>query len=257
MESVFEKGWMESSKELVYRSEHPQCSDAMWDSVRALRSEINKCIEQARRDKVIGSSSECQVVLHVSTGNAQSTLVDYLSKLLSVDAIGSAFSDSSSSNSGNTIYLHSNSQMDNEFNNKLKLKLKQFACEADTDTTPTTTTPTTTTATAVPHYGTDDLRYVLKVSQVRLLVDNDTSHICSSLDNINYIQALCPDYNTTVPIHVTGIGGVGAGGIGTVTIGVSRADGKLCERCWLYCHSVGEMGTSGADDVCHRCNSCI
>lgn len=230
VESVFEKGWIHSSDKVVERSNNLQNSYYMWESVRNVRSEVNRCIELMRRDKIIGSSSECQVVLHVDSNveapSDGDTLVEYLSQLLSKGAI-----DSGNTGGEGKMYLHSNSQLD-----------QALASNAPFSNPPA----------ASPHYGTDDLRFVLKVSQVKLLVNTKDRN---TVDNTILLKEMCPDYHTTIPIQVIGIGATRASGQATVSIGVTKASGKLCERCWLYCDSVGDVGA--VDDVCHRCNSCL
>ena len=40
-------------------------------------------------------------------------------------------------------------------------------------------------------------------------------------------------------------------GVGSVVVGVSRAPGKKCERCWNYSESVGEHPVH--EGLCERC----
>jgi isoleucyl-tRNA synthetase len=58
--SVFEAGWLKLD---------PQWSQpdlaATWDKIRALRTDVNKVMEQARTDKAIGSSLEAKVLLQI------------------------------------------------------------------------------------------------------------------------------------------------------------------------------------------------
>ncbi|KAG2490299.1 hypothetical protein HYH03_011250 [Edaphochlamys debaryana] len=80
-----------------------------------------------------------------------------------------------------------------------------------------------------PRNGTDDLRYLLIVSQVELVSDADAARGCP--------------YHSSSP---------SAAGAGDITIGVARADGTKCSRCWNYSTQVGSA-SSAHPDVCERC----
>jgi isoleucyl-tRNA synthetase len=81
----------------------------------------------------------------------------------------------------------------------------------------------------------DDLRFILIVSQV---------HIC---DNEAAVSAECPAY--FIPASASGSG---------AAVGVKRAAGQRCERCWYYCPDVSvrkfasHEGTL-CNDLCGRC----
>ena len=72
----------------------------------------------------------------------------------------------------------------------------------------------------------DELRYLFRVSQVELLDSNDA------------IESA--EFNSTSDL---------------AKIGVLKADGEKCERCWNYSTRVGEF----EDDptICERCNDAL
>ena len=39
-------------------------------------------------------------------------------------------------------------------------------------------------------------------------------------------------------------------------VGVKKADGKKCQRCWFYGDEIGELGLEHSD-ACQRCNNAI
>jgi isoleucyl-tRNA synthetase len=75
--------------------------------------------------------------------------------------------------------------------------------------------------------GVDDLRTVLMISQV---------HLVSSKEEI---KEACGEY-------------VSEGSASGSTIGVAKASGKKCGRCWFYDSRVGTLGHKH-DDLCERC----
>ncbi len=58
--SVFESGWVQ----LDANWENPDLGE-FWQSLRQLRTDVNKVLEQARSEKSIGSSLEAKVLLHI------------------------------------------------------------------------------------------------------------------------------------------------------------------------------------------------
>eukprot|EP00615_Pteridomonas_danica_P004070 CAMPEP_0114337936 /NCGR_PEP_ID=MMETSP0101-20121206/6704_1 /TAXON_ID=38822 ORGANISM="Pteridomonas danica, Strain PT" /NCGR_SAMPLE_ID=MMETSP0101 /ASSEMBLY_ACC=CAM_ASM_000211 /LENGTH=808 /DNA_ID=CAMNT_0001470355 /DNA_START=454 /DNA_END=2877 /DNA_ORIENTATION=+ len=56
--SVFQGGWTPSAFE-------PH-EEAEWEVLLKLRGDVNKCIEIARRDKLVGSNNDCVVLLHTT-----------------------------------------------------------------------------------------------------------------------------------------------------------------------------------------------
>lgn len=59
--SVFEAGWVK----LAENWQKPEMTQS-WQQLRQIRTEVNKVLEQARADKMIGSSLEAKVLLYVS-----------------------------------------------------------------------------------------------------------------------------------------------------------------------------------------------
>lgn len=59
-QSVFQAGWIQLDAEW----QQPKLAEK-WETLRDLRTETNKVLEQARADKAIGSSLEAKVLLHV------------------------------------------------------------------------------------------------------------------------------------------------------------------------------------------------
>jgi isoleucyl-tRNA synthetase len=67
--SVFESGWVK----LEDQWQAPELAEK-WRSLRNIREEVNKVLEVARRDKVIGSSLGAKLLLFVSSDSLRSTL---------------------------------------------------------------------------------------------------------------------------------------------------------------------------------------
>ncbi|MEA5575624.1 isoleucine--tRNA ligase [Anabaena sp. UHCC 0451] len=59
--SVFEAGWIQVSDEW----EKDELEAEFWNTLRSLRTDVNKVMEQARMEKMIGSSLEAKVLLHI------------------------------------------------------------------------------------------------------------------------------------------------------------------------------------------------
>lgn len=74
----------------------------------------------------------------------------------------------------------------------------------------------------------DDLRFLLMVSQVHLV------------DSADAVAAACPQHLLTADQTES-----------KVTIGVAKAAGKKCQRCWYYSDTVGHDHVHG--EVCLRC----
>ena len=223
-QSVFQKRWIDLSSSVLT---HPQSEGqselvdrmrtvAVWDCVRQLRQEINVVLERARRDKVIGSSADAQCVLSLSGLDSDGEAVRACLEQLLPPQQG----------------LHTPTSSDARIDAALRAENVE----------------------GVAFYGVDDLRYVLKVSQVGLL-PVDTGGDAES--RAHEIESLCPTYNDTVPITLQQRNGDGSVSTITasVTIGVKRASGKQCERCWFYCESVGKANSTNSDSIglCTRC----
>ncbi|MDZ7951936.1 isoleucine--tRNA ligase [Nostoc sp. DedQUE09] len=146
--SVFEAGWVQIEE----KWRNPKLAE-FWSVLRQLRTDVNKVLEQARIEKLIGSSLEAKALIHIPD------------KQLS-DAI-KAFNP-------------------------------------------------------VKGNGIDELRYLLLTSQVELL---DSAE---GLQGLEY-TAQTEDWG----------------------IGVVKADGQKCDRCWNYSTHVGESAEHPL--ICERC----
>ncbi len=73
--SVFESGWVEIKDE--WRMGANSHSPQQWDTIRHLRDEVNKVMEQARTAKAIGSSLDAKVLLHVPDTELKDKLASY------------------------------------------------------------------------------------------------------------------------------------------------------------------------------------
>ncbi len=81
--SVFESGWIEIKDEWQNPVGALRATPLQWDTIRDLRDEVNKVMEQARTAKAIGSSLDAKVLLQV----ADSELKDKLAAYNSSDSI--------------------------------------------------------------------------------------------------------------------------------------------------------------------------
>lgn len=153
--SVFESGWVK----LEEQWQNPELA-ASWTTLRSIRNEVNKVMEQARTEKMIGSSLEAKVLLYVA--NAQ--LREYLASLNPQDSL-----------SGNRV---------------------------------------------------DELRYLFLASQVELL------------DTPEAIKASKYSFETD-----------------NLSVGIVKADGEKCDRCWNYSTLVGTIQEHPT--ICERCNGAL
>ncbi|MBD2386681.1 isoleucine--tRNA ligase [Cylindrospermum sp. FACHB-282] len=67
--SVFEAGWVQ----LEDKWENPELAKS-WEQLRQLRTEVNKVLEQARLEKLIGSSLEAKALLYVTDEQLRATV---------------------------------------------------------------------------------------------------------------------------------------------------------------------------------------
>jgi isoleucyl-tRNA synthetase len=67
--SVFEAGWVQ----LEEKWQNPELA-ALWQQLRQLRTEVNKVLEEARVNKMIGSSLEAKVLLYVADEQLRSSV---------------------------------------------------------------------------------------------------------------------------------------------------------------------------------------
>lgn len=146
--SVFEAGWVQVEE----KWRNPELSE-FWEALRQLRTDVNKVLEQARIEKLIGSSLEAKALIHIP-------------------------------------------------HKQLGDAIKAFN--------------------PVKGNGIDELRYLLLTSQVELL---DSAE---GLQGLEY-TAQTEDWG----------------------IGVVKADGQKCDRCWNYSTHVGESAEHPL--ICERC----
>jgi len=163
--SVFQKGWIKEDQRF------PEHNAEVWEKIRLLRNDVNRCIELARQAKVVGASQECQVWINCADS-------DFTKVLESLRGDDTLLAQPSSTN------------------------------------------------------GVDDLRFILMTSQVRL---------ASSPEDI---AASCPSYRLSPSETESG-----------VTVGITKALGKKCERCWYYSESVGH--SHDHSEICLRCDDVI
>ncbi|MEL7010949.1 MAG: class I tRNA ligase family protein, partial [Cyanobacteria bacterium J06588_4] len=74
--SVFESGWLETKDEWKTAGAKVS-SPSQWSTIRDLRDEVNKVMEQARTAKAIGSSLDAKVLLQVTDAELKNKLADY------------------------------------------------------------------------------------------------------------------------------------------------------------------------------------
>ncbi|MEH2135031.1 MAG: isoleucine--tRNA ligase [Nostoc sp.] len=146
--SVFEAGWVQVEE----KWRNPELAE-FWEALRQLRTDVNKVLEQARIEKLIGSSLEAKALIHIP-------------------------------------------------HKQLGDAIKAFN--------------------PVKGNGIDELRYLLLTSQVELL---DSAE---GLKGLEY-TAQTEDWE----------------------IGVVKADGQKCDRCWNYSTHVGESAEHPL--ICERC----
>ncbi|WP_206815210.1 isoleucine--tRNA ligase [Chroococcus sp. FPU101] len=154
-QSVFESGWVK----LDSQWNNPELA-IKWAKFRQIRTEVNKVMEQARTNKMIGASLDAKTLLYVSDQDLKQQLANF---------------NPADSLSGNRV---------------------------------------------------DELRYLFLSSQVELV---------DSMDAIKQT-----DYQ---------------GESDLVAVGIVKADGVKCDRCWNYSIHVGEF----PDDptICERCNAAL
>lgn len=82
--SVFESGWVDIKDEWksvgafrAMRSESFRETPLQWDTIRDLRDEVNKVMEQARTAKAIGSSLDAKVLLQIHDAELKNRLASY------------------------------------------------------------------------------------------------------------------------------------------------------------------------------------
>lgn len=166
-ESVFEGGW---PKQLM---NFPETDTEAWDLVRAVRDDVNKMLELARTDKLLGASLDAAAYLYVS---------DPVKKSI----------------------------------------LERFVGDENLISPPVRTN------------GVDELRTALMLSQVIIV------------DSAKEITTFCEErYTSTTPM------------LSGCVVGIKKASGQKCARCWFYDEKVGMDKNVAHSDVCSRCNDAI
>lgn len=164
--SVFEGGWPHNLMN------YPLTDIKEWDLILKVRDDINKALEVARADKVLGASLE-----------------------------GAAY-----------LYFNDDDK---------KSMLQKFVGDSDLIFPPIKTN------------GVDELRTALMLSEVHIVdSEADIAKVCDT----KYIIS-SPTTSGCI-------------------IGVKKASGKKCERCWFYDGQVGNHNLTHSD-VCQRCNHAI
>mmetsp|Transcript_24655 Transcript_24655/g.60532 ORF Transcript_24655/g.60532 Transcript_24655/m.60532 type:complete len:1048 (+) Transcript_24655:51-3194(+) len=166
-ESVFEGGWPEAL------TKFEDFDTDQWDFVRSVRDDVNKVLESARSDKLVGASLDAAAYVYVPDED--------------------------------------------------KRKMLQALVGDEHLVVP-----------AVKTNGVDELRTVLMLSQVHIV------------DSPEAISAACDEKYMSVGETTSGC-----------EIGVTKAAGVKCERCWFYDTTIGEDESLSHSDVCQRCNHAI
>jgi isoleucyl-tRNA synthetase len=154
--SVFEAGWVKLDEQW-----HKPELAPLWQKLRSIRTEVNKVMEQARTEKMIGASLDAKVLLYVPDVELRQQL--------------QALNPTDSLSDGNHV---------------------------------------------------DEVRYLLLASQVELL------------DSPDILQGL----KYSVQSDALGVG-------------VDKADGEKCDRCWNYSVHVGEL--TEHPTLCERCEPAL
>ena len=153
--SVFASGWLR----LEEQCQQPELAEK-WAKLRQIRTEVNKVMEQARAGKMVGSSLDAKVLLHV----ADAELGSLLTAMNPEDSLGE---------------------------NRI-----------------------------------DALRYLVLASQVEVLESTE------EIEKAEY-KSIADD----------------------ISVGIFKADGHKCDRCWNYSDYVGK--SSEHPTICERCESAL
>jgi len=159
--SVFESGWVK----LEEQWQNPKLAES-WQQLRQIRTEVNKVLEKARAEKMIGSSLEAKVLLYVPDADLRQRL--------------------------------------------------QALNPSSNNSRPSSLAPRPSTNRV------DELRYLFITSQVELL------------DSLEALEGLKYSFQSDA-----------------LGVGVVKADGEKCDRCWNYSVHVGESEEHPL--LCERC----
>jgi isoleucyl-tRNA synthetase len=168
--SVFESGWVKLDENW-----HKPELTALWTKLRSIRTEVNKVMEQARTEKMIGASLDAKVLLYIP---------------------------------------------DVELRQQLQILNPTVGAGLGESTDKIAVNPDTKPAQTRNHV--DELRYLLLASQVELLESPE------AMGGLKY------------SFQSDGLG-----------VGIVKADGVKCDRCWNYSVRVGE--SSEDPTLCERC----
>lgn len=164
--SVFEGGWP------VHLAEYKEFDTNKWDLVRSVRDDVNKMLEEARSEKLVGASLDAAAYLYIADFEKRKTL-------------------------------------------------QSLVGDENLVVPPIKTN------------GVDELRTILMLSQIHIV------------ENPDEIAANCDKKYTSSEDTLSGC-----------VVGVTKAEGKKCGRCWFYDTGIGNEGLPH-DDVCQRCNDAI
>mmetsp|Transcript_15982 Transcript_15982/g.44195 ORF Transcript_15982/g.44195 Transcript_15982/m.44195 type:complete len:1048 (+) Transcript_15982:180-3323(+) len=168
-ESVFEgvEGISESRL-----AQFEQYESEKWDLVRLVRDDVNKMLEGARNDKLVGASLDAAAYLYVADEEKRKTL----ESLVGDESLVSP---------------------------------------------------------PVKTNGVDELRTTLMLSQIHIV------------DSPEKIAESCDEKYISTADTLSGC-----------IVGVAKAEGTKCGRCWFYDTQIGKLGLPH-DDACQRCNEAI
>mmetsp|Transcript_26336 Transcript_26336/g.26770 ORF Transcript_26336/g.26770 Transcript_26336/m.26770 type:complete len:537 (+) Transcript_26336:200-1810(+) len=164
--SVFEGGWP------THLAQYEEYDNDKWDLVRLVRDDVNKMLEGARTDKLVGASLDAAAYLYIADDEKRKTL---------------------------------ESLMGDESLIVPPLKTN----------------------------GVDELRTTLMLSQIHIV------------DSHAIILDSCDEKYVSTDETLSGC-----------IVGVTKAEGTKCDRCWFYDTQVGKLGLP-YDDICQRCNDAI
>ncbi len=153
--SIFQSGWIKTKEQW----KRPELKD-FWGKFLLIRSEVNQVMEQARREKIVGSSLDAKILIYVSDQDLKKQLI---------------------------LFDSNNRAINNQV---------------------------------------DELRYLFLASQVELV---------NSLEDIQNTE-----YKSESEL---------------VSVGIIKAEGQKCDRCWNYSIKVGEFIDNPT--ICERCNAAL
>lgn len=165
-ESVFEGGWP------THLTGFEDFDAEKWELVRSVRDDVNKMLEVARTDKLVGASLDAAAYLYVPDDDKRKTLESLMGDVSLI-------------------------------------------------------------VPPVKTNGVDELRTTLMLSQIHIV------------DTPEAIAESCDEKYISTAETVSGC-----------TVGVAKAKGKKCGRCWFYDEKIGEEDHEHSD-ICQRCNHAI